>query len=59
MLCFRKFVPQQNQRKELLMFCAVNVFAAQNIIHWSEWEITVDFDISDLIHFIQLKRIDF
>ena len=51
------------------MFCAISTIAAQiitknikitaqNIIHWSQWEIAEDFDFSYLIQLIQLKRVD-
>ena len=33
--------------------------AARNITHYSQWYTTEDSDTSELIHFIQLKRVDF
>ena len=41
----------------VLQTCFV-LHAAQNITNESQWKATEDFNISDLIHFIQLKRLD-
>ena len=48
----------QNRLMFVLQTCFV-LLAAQNINHLSHWEITEDFDISDLIQFIQLEGVDF
>ena len=48
-----------NNIKTQILTKIIKIFAAQNITHRSQWKITEDFDISDLIRLIQLKRVEF
>ena len=63
MFCDDGFSFDLVQNSFLIMICFINTIGAQiiskSIIRCSQWKNVEDFDISGLIQFIQLERVDF